>query len=86
MQVKARQKEAQTSELEIRKSRRSVIRVCDPDGTEQMEADLEAATQEIVEATSAQDKTKAELAALEETMKIQQVCALIVLFTQITQS
>lgn len=38
-----------------------------------MESDLEAANQEIIEATAAQDKTKAELAALEETMKIQQV-------------
>lgn len=38
-----------------------------------MQSDLEAAKQEIVEATSAQDKTKAELTALEETMKIQQV-------------
>ena len=45
----------------------------DPDGTEQMESDLEAANQEILEATSAQDKTKGELAALKETMKIQQV-------------
>lgn len=41
-----------------------------------MEADLEAANQEIEEATAAQDKTQAELAALEETMKIQQVRAL----------
>ena len=45
-----------------------------PDGTEQMESDLEAANQEILEATSAQDKTKGELAALRETMKVQQVC------------
>lgn len=44
-----------------------------PDDAEQMESDLEAANQEILEAASAQDKTKAELAALEETMKIQQV-------------
>lgn len=37
-----------------------------------MESDLEAATQEIEEAIVAQDKTKAELSALQETLKIQQ--------------
>lgn len=42
------------------------------DLAEQMESDLESANQEIVEAIAAQDKTKGELAALEETMKIQQ--------------
>lgn len=41
-----------------------------------MEADLEAASQEIIEAKAAQDKTKTELAALAETLKIQQVCAI----------
>jgi hypothetical protein len=38
-----------------------------------MVSDLEAAEVEVTEAIAASDKTKAELAALEETMKIQQV-------------
>jgi len=39
-----------------------------------MVGDLEAAEVEVTEAIAAFDKTKAELAALEETMRIQQVC------------
>ena len=41
--------------------------------TEQMVSDLEAAEVEVTEAIAASEMTKAELAALEETMKIQQV-------------
>lgn len=40
---------------------------------EQMVSDLEAAEVEVTEAIAASDKTKAEYAALEETMRIQQV-------------
>jgi len=39
-----------------------------------MVSDLEAAEVEVTEAIAAFDKTKAELGALEETMRIQQVC------------
>lgn len=38
-----------------------------------MASDLEAAEVEVTEAIAAHDKTKGELAALEETMRIQQV-------------
>jgi len=38
-----------------------------------MVSDLEAAEVEVTEAIAASDKTKSELASLEETMKIQQV-------------
>jgi structural maintenance of chromosome 2 len=71
-QVKTRQKEIQTIELELRK----LTEPCGWDKltpTEQMVSDLEAAEVEVTEAIAASDKTKAELAALEETMKIQQV-------------
>jgi structural maintenance of chromosome 2 len=71
-QVKTRQKEIQTIELELRK----LTEPCGRDKltpTEQMVSDLEAAEVEVTEAIAASDKTKAELAALEETMKIQQV-------------
>ena len=41
-----------------------------------MVSDLEAAEVEVNEAIAAHNKTKSELAALEETMRIQQVCLL----------
>jgi hypothetical protein len=40
-----------------------------------MVSDLEAAEVEVTEATAAHEKTKSELAALEETLRIQQVSA-----------
>jgi structural maintenance of chromosome 2 len=40
---------------------------------EQLASDLEGAEVEVTEAIAAHDKTKSELAALEETMRIQQV-------------
>jgi len=72
-QVKTRQKEIQTIELELREFS-DIARPGDKlIPTEQMVSDLEAAEVEVTEAIAAADKTKAELAALEETMKIQQV-------------
>lgn len=41
-------------------------------GTEQMASDLEAAEVEVKEAMAAHDKTKGEIAALEETLRMQQ--------------
>lgn len=42
--------------------------------TEQLESDIEAAEKEIEDAIASQEKSKLERQALEETLRVQQVC------------
>ena len=73
VQVKSRQKEVQTAELELRELQCSHAFSVSLTQAEQSESDLEAAQAEVAEAYSAHAKSEAEHAALEATLQIHQV-------------